>query len=137
MTSAFEDLPWHDAAVLSIEIDRRQAGVKDDVRIEMVWPDGRLSTIVFLDCYALSASMNFGIVASETVRSATEAGDDSELERHRSKWSKLGVDLSKLRKFTIETNSTASTVVVFALRWEERRGHHDDSIESDVGSHDH
>jgi hypothetical protein len=33
---------------------------------------------------------------------------------------KLGVDLASLRQFTIETSSTASTIVVLALGWEER-----------------
>ncbi|MBK6918624.1 MAG: hypothetical protein IPH07_14610 [Deltaproteobacteria bacterium] len=121
MTRRFEDLPWHDAVVLSIEIPRRRPGVADEVLLSMLWPDGHHSTVAFSDCFALIATMNFGIVAAETVRSATEHDDDDDLlQRQRAKWSHLGVDLSGLKRFTLETNSTASTLVVLALAWAER-----------------
>lgn len=120
MTRGFEELPWHDAEILELAIDRRQPGDADEVLMVIAWPNGRRSSIRFLQCYALSATMNFGVVAAETVRSASERADDEELRQHRAKWARLGVDLSALKKFTLETNSTASTIVVFALRWEEQ-----------------
>lgn len=120
MTLRFEDLQWHDAVVLSIELLRRRPGVADEVLVSMSWPDGRQSTVVFLECFALHAAMNFGVVAEETVRAATEEEDGVDLQIQREKWSCVGVDLSRLRKFTIETNSTASTLTVFAMHWTER-----------------
>jgi len=117
MSTQFESLPWHDAVILSIEIDRRRPGTADEVSISMLWPDDRQSQIRFQECYALDAAMNFGVVAEETVRSATECDDTDELRRIRGKWRGLGVDLSALKSFTIETNSTASTITVLARAW--------------------
>ena len=115
MNLRFEDLPWHDAVVLAIEIDRRQPGIVDEVRLSILWPDDRRSDITFLECYGLEARLNFGVVAAETVRSACERSDSDELRRLRDKWS--GVDLSSLKSFAIETNSTASMLVVYARSW--------------------
>ena len=107
MSRSFEDLPWHDAVILGIEIDRGRPGAADEVRFSMLWPDDRHSEIRFLDCYALDARMNFGVVAAETVRSVIERDDTDTLRRIRDIWRNSGADLSALRSFTIETNSTA------------------------------
>lgn len=117
MTQAFDDLPWHDAVILGIDIDRRRPGEVDEVVITVVWPDETRSTIRFTDCYALDARMNFGVVASESVRSAEEIDDDDVLVAVRSKWSRLGVDLSDVKCFAFETNSTASHIRVYARAW--------------------
>lgn len=119
MSRRFEDLPWHDATLLELSVDRRRAGEADEVALSMQWPDGQRSVIRFIECYALVATMNFGVVAEETVRQATDSGDAEELRQHQARWSRLGVELSDLRMFTIETNSTASTISVFARGWEE------------------
>jgi hypothetical protein len=119
MSRLFEDLPWHDAVILSIDIDRRRPGVADGVVLAMEWPDDRRSKIRFLECYAFDARLNFGVVAAETVRSAIERGSTDELERIRDKWRSVSVDLSALKSFIIETNSTASTIIIFARTWNE------------------
>jgi hypothetical protein len=118
-TESFNELPWHDATVLELRIDRRRAGHVDEVMLTMMWPDERRTRIRFVGCYSLDAKMNFGVVASETVRSATEREDSGELNALRAKWKPLGVDLSSLRSFSIETNSTGSFLTVYCQGWVE------------------
>jgi hypothetical protein len=89
----FAELPWHDAVILRVEIDRTDPGHIDE--------------------------LNFGVVAREAVRSAQELPDDGGILRLREKWRATGIDLSKLRCFAIETNSTASRYVIYALDWSE------------------
>lgn len=119
MSTRFNDLAWHDATLLEVRINRRRAGEADEVTMPILWPDGRRSTIRFIGCYSLVATMNFGVVAEENVRSASESDDSDELRRHQAMWARLGVDLSGLRMFHVETNSTASTITVFARGWRE------------------
>src|SRR4051812_47413904 len=117
MSEFFDDLPWHDAVILAIEIDRRRPGEADEIVMSVLWPDERRSRIRFVECYALEAKMNFGIVATETIRTATERDDTEALRALREKWARLGADLGDVKSFTIETNSTASTIQVFARSW--------------------
>jgi hypothetical protein len=117
MNKSFNELPWHDATMLELRIDRRRAGHADDVVLTILWPDGRRSRIRFVGCYGLDAKMHFGVVADETIRSAAEHKDSEELLALQAKWKTLGVDLSKLSSFFIETNSTGSLVTIYSESW--------------------
>jgi hypothetical protein len=75
MSTTFSELPWHDAVILSIWIDRCRPGAADEVIIAMLWSDERRTRIRFFGCYGLEAKLNFGIVAGETVRAAMEIDD--------------------------------------------------------------
>src|SRR5262249_20080458 len=101
MSRSFDDLPWHDAVILAIDIDRTHPGVADVVTFLMLWPNGPRSEIRFLECYAFIATMNFGVVASETVKSAGEAKDSEQLRILRDTWRGLGVDLATLNSYSI------------------------------------
>ncbi len=59
--------------------------------------------------------MNFGIVAEESILSAVCSSEDEEIAAIKSKWTPLGVELDDLRCYTINTNSTNSSLKVFAL----------------------
>lgn len=118
-TESFNELPWHDATILELRIDRRQAGHIDEVVLTMMWPDERRSRIRFVGCYGIDARMNFGVVAAETVRTATEREDSDELGALRAKWEPLGIDLARLRAFSVETNSTGSLLTVYCQGWVE------------------
>jgi hypothetical protein len=65
----------------------------------------------------MKATLNFGVIAAETVMTVQELEDSDELKDVRDRWSRIGVDLSALKRFVIETNSTASTIEVYALGW--------------------
>ncbi len=114
----FNELPWHDSALLNIEVDRKNPGENDSVRVFVKWPDGKENSIIFNDCYFFEAKMNFGVVAEESILSAVCSDEDDELPLIRSKWSPLGVDLGRLFCYAINTNSTNSSLKVFALSME-------------------
>jgi hypothetical protein len=111
----FNELPWHDSALLNVEIDRKMPGEKDCVKILVKWPSGDENFIVFNNCYLFEAKMNFGVVAEESILSAICTEDNNEIASVRSKWSPLGVELGNLLCYTINTNSTNSSLKVFAL----------------------
>jgi hypothetical protein len=115
---AFAELEWHDAVLLSLNIDRRTPGDRDEVTLLVEWPDGRKQKVRFTDCYAFDAQMNFGVTAPESIRAACCIADAPKLAEVRQRWTALGVDLGDLRCFEITTNSTASEIRIFAKRFE-------------------
>ncbi|MBZ4421418.1 hypothetical protein [Myxococcus sp. RHSTA-1-4] len=115
---AFGALEWHDALLLSLNIDRRTPGERDEVVLLVEWPDGRKQKVRFMDCYALDSQMNFGVVAPESIRTARCLADTPKLADMRHRWRALGIELEDLRCFEFTTNSTASEVRVYARRFE-------------------
>jgi hypothetical protein len=115
---AFEALEWHDAVLLSLSIDRRAPGKRDEVVLLAEWTDGRKQKVRFADCYALDAQVNFGVMAPESIRTARCIADTPKLAEMRQRWTTLGVELEDLRCFEITTNSTASDIRVYAKRFE-------------------
>ena len=114
---SFDTLPWHDAVILDMRIDRRRPGDADEVVLSVLWSNDKQTRIRFVGCYALDAQLNFGIVAAETVRLAIEQEQSEELRALREKWARVGVDLAAVKCFSIETNSTASAIKVYAQGW--------------------
>jgi hypothetical protein len=115
---AFAALEWHDAVLLSLNIDRSTPGERDEVALLVEWPDGRKQKVRFTDCYAFDAQMNFGVTAPESIRAARCIADAPKLAELRQRWTALGVELGDLRCFEIITNSTASEIRIFAKRFE-------------------
>lgn len=111
----FNEMPWHDAELLNIAIDRRQPGQNDIVIIDICWPNGKKGTFIFRDCYGLVARMNFGVLAPESILDASTSVESQELREMREKWGQIGVDIGQLKCFELRTNSTASILRVFAL----------------------
>ncbi|WP_212769985.1 hypothetical protein [Thalassovita mangrovi] len=115
MDVKFDELPWHDTELLSVNIDRKNPGKCDEVSLKIRWPNGERSTLVFTDCYGFEADMNFGIVAEESILDASVSDEDDRLSQIRSDWRKGGVDLSNLKLFEIEMNSSGSLLKIFSL----------------------
>lgn len=84
----FSTLPWHDAELLSIMINRRNPGENDRIVIDICWPNGEQETLVFDDCYGLEAKMNFGVIAPESILDASVTVQSDELTEIREKWAK-------------------------------------------------
>ncbi len=112
--NSYNDLPWHDAILSSLYIDRSHAGERDELRLGIIWPNGKQNTLVFNDCYEFIANMNFGIIGDETIRNAEILENDENIPAIQSKWLKLDVNLNGLKCFFIETNSTASVLNIYA-----------------------
>jgi hypothetical protein len=116
MSSDFDDFAWHDATLVSLAVPREQPGESDRIVIVVSSSDSEVHRFTFLDCYAFEASMNFGIVAEETIRSARRTQDSEELDALRTKWETAGADLAGLQGFELSTNSTNSTLRIYAMR---------------------
>ncbi len=119
ITTQFEQLWWHDATLLELKIDRRQPGEVDEVVVLIEWPDDRKSVIRFLDCFGMIANLNFGIVASESVLTASESEEFGPFKDRCDRWLKSGGALPNLKMFTIETNSTGGLLHILARGWRE------------------
>jgi hypothetical protein len=118
MTGSFDSLPWHDAELLELSIDRRRPGARDEVRLQVVWPDGGEATLLFRDCYAMTAEMNFGVIAEERIAGASLIDDDPGLTSIRDRWKQLGASLDVLRCYRLETSSTSSVIRIYAKQFE-------------------
>jgi hypothetical protein len=112
--SAFNDLPWHDAELLGLVVDRRVPGHVDEVRLQVRWPDGRLDTLTFFDCLLLEAAMNFGVIAPESILRAQSCEATAGLARLRDKWNQSALVTDGLVCFEIEMNSTASMLRIYS-----------------------
>ncbi len=117
MDTKFNSLPWHDAELLSISIDRSNAGNNDIITFVIKWPDGNQNDIVFNDCYLFDARMNFGVVAEESILEAMCLDESSQISDIKSKWQSLGVALDNIRCYRIITNSTNSQINIYALSY--------------------
>jgi len=112
----FLSYPWHDTEMLSIVIDRRQPGDKDKVEISLRWPDdGSYALLCFTDCYAAELQMNFGVVATESIRSVDYVVDRQDIAEIKKRWASSGAETHGLVCFEIETNSTASILRIYAM----------------------
>lgn len=112
--NTFDDLRWHDAMLLSIAIDRRSPGNRDEVEFIIRWVDGRRARLAFTKCRALDAQLNFGMFGLESILRAECLTDSSQLEVIRRDWAGFAIDFSGLRSFEFETNRTGSRVSIVA-----------------------
>jgi hypothetical protein len=78
MTFDFNDCYWHDSILNSIFINRSNPGYDDDtVEITVEWyEDKSVSKLIFKKAYQFKATMNFGIIAHETIDTAYIAPSD-------------------------------------------------------------
>jgi len=111
----FNYLPWHDALLLSLDVDRSNPGEMDVVRLAIEWPDGSKSRLLFEDCYLLEATMNFGIIALESILEADCSTDSNQLTDIRKTWKNSNFPFDDMLCFRINTNSTNSLITICAL----------------------
>jgi len=117
ITTSFDSLPWHDAELQELTINRRDYGACDEVRLQVVWPDGGRAALLFRNCYGFTAEMNFGVIAKEQIAAASTIQDDPYLTSLRGRWKPLGVSLDLLRCYRIETSSTGSVIRIYAMEF--------------------
>jgi hypothetical protein len=118
MNTAFDSFPWHDAQLKELLVDRRDAGARDVVQVLVAWPAGGESEFVFRDCYAMTANMHFGVIATESIATASLIADDEGLRSVRERWRPLGVSLEELRCYCFQLSSTGSEIRIYAQRFE-------------------
>ncbi len=115
INSELIEYTWHDAVLLSVYVDRASAGQTDSIILSVQSRTGQRLEVRFGNCYALCCEMNFGVVAAETIRSFSELDNCEDAAKLRRGLSWLGSKLSQVKYFRLETNSTASVILVAAI----------------------
>ncbi|OMP76231.1 hypothetical protein [[Flexibacter] sp. ATCC 35208] len=114
MNFDFNDCYWHDSILKNIFIDRSDPGNVDTVEMTIDWYDEPESKIIFRDVYLFKATLNFGIIADETILNAEIAiQEDPDLINFYQK-AKGVLASKKINCYIIETNSTGGTIKILA-----------------------
>lgn len=111
----FEDFYWHDAVIKNITVDRDNPGLKDEVALEIVWPNTKERVhFIFESVYWTKMELNLGIVADENISQGRHlSNDDRDLIRFYSQWNGLMDDV-KLNVYEIELSSTGGRIKIIA-----------------------
>lgn len=114
MNFDFNNCSWHDSILKNIFIDRSDPGKVDTVEMTIDWYDEPASKIIFKDVYLFKATLNFGIIADETILNAGIAiQEDPDLINFYQK-AKGVLGSKKINCYIIETNSTGGTIKILA-----------------------
>lgn len=116
----FNDFYWHDAVIKNIQIDRNSPGTNDTIIFDIEWPEEKgKANFIFEEVYWASMNLNFGIVANETILSASELEEnDQNLNSLYSKWNGVINDM-ELKVYKFSLNSTGSEIKIIAKRFRE------------------
>ena len=117
MILEFNELPWSDAILIAVSVDRSNPGIQDEVAVHVRWPDGRNARVVFLECRGARLALNFGVLGEDTIDRAYVDEDSKLLADGRRRRAASGVLLPRLQCFRIETCTTASSLDILALGW--------------------
>jgi hypothetical protein len=110
----FDEIFWHDSEIQGITIDRTNPGYNDVIEFIIIDPDDTRLKITFEKVYHAEFNMNFHIIASESILSASVSTVDS-FPIKLKELLKFEGPLDDLKYFEIEANSTASTMKICAL----------------------
>lgn len=108
----FDEITWHDTEITSIFLDRSAPGLKDVLEIRCTNKINGSFTVVFSNVWKITSDMNFGVVATETIRFVNISESDDRIDIIKNQWKNVGIDIQRLSSADIETNSTASKLFV-------------------------
>ncbi len=114
----FEDFYWHDAIIKNITINREDPGKRDEIEIEIIWPDNdEKINFIFEDVYWAKMELNFGIIANENIAQAfLLKNNDEDLINFYSKWNGLMDDIN-LNVYEILLSSTGGRIKIIAKNY--------------------
>lgn len=107
----FEEIEWHDAVINNIVIDRKFPGKYDAIKFDISLPiDDENIQLLFEELYKVEMSLNFGIIAEETISQIEVYPEDTEEIMSLKKNWKGQLDDIKLIHYNIKLNSTGGCV---------------------------
>jgi len=118
MLKEFNDLEWHDARLENIAVDKSNSenlNNIDSLELVIMWPSHNRSKIIFENVYRANLSLNFGVIAEDSIYTAHIKEESKELELIKEKWIKLYKGIENLICFEIQTNTTNSIIQIFAM----------------------
>jgi hypothetical protein len=117
MILEFNELPWSDATLVAVSVDRSNPGNQDEVAVHVRWPDGCNARVVFLECRSARLALNFGVLGEDAIERAYVDEGSEVLADCRQCWAASGVLLPELQCFRIETCTTGSSLNILAMGW--------------------
>ena len=114
----FESFYWHDAIIKNIVINRNSPGIKDEIEMEIIFPDNNERVnFVFEGVYWVKMELNFGIIADESIlQSCLLKRDDKDLINLCSLW-KDNVSNAELNVYEILLNSMGGKIKIIARKF--------------------
>lgn len=110
----FEHAIPHDAVIQEICIDRTNPGDNDCISLTLLMQDDSKHKLLFTDVYHAQLDLNFGIVAEESIQTVFLEENNIKITEIRGIWKNLGVDIDDLKCYILLTNSTNSTIKIYA-----------------------
>ncbi|PII20067.1 hypothetical protein CR919_09380 [Stenotrophomonas sp. LMG 10879] len=117
MIPEFNELPWSDATLVAVSVDRSNPGNHDEVVVHVRWPDGRNEQVTFVECRGARLALNFGVLGEDAIERAYIDEESEVLADCRQRWAASGVLLPELQCFRIETCTTGSSLDILAMGW--------------------
>ncbi|WP_177730470.1 hypothetical protein [Flavobacterium inviolabile] len=111
----FNEYDWHDAIIKNIKINRNNPGIRDEIEMEIVWPENKERVnFIFEDVYWAKMDLNFGIVSNENIAQAflLQKSDD-DLNNFYLKWNGHMDDI-KLNVYEVLLSSTGGKIKIIA-----------------------
>jgi hypothetical protein len=108
----FDEIVWHDTEIISIFLDRSAPGLKDVLEIKCKNEINGCFIALFNNVWKVTCDLNFGIVSPETIRFVKILDSDAKIESIKRQWKSVGMDIGPLIALEVETNSTASKILV-------------------------
>lgn len=117
----FESFYWHDAIIKNIVINRNRPGIRDEIEMEIIFPNNERVVFVFEGVYWIRMNLNFGIIADETILQACLLEkDDKDLINICSLW-KGNVSSTELNVYEFLLNSMGGKIKIIARKFKTDR----------------
>lgn len=117
MILEFNALPWSDATLVAVSVDRSNPGNHDEVVVHVRWLDGRNEQVTFVERRGARLALNFGFLGEDTIERGYVDDGSEVLADCRWRWAASDVLLPELQCFRIETCTTGSSLDILAMGW--------------------
>ena len=110
----FESLPWHDAQLLSLSVERKTDARANEVTITVRWPNDIVSDIHFPGCVEMDVSWHLVVHGPDAIDWGEESPNHRLVQEFVTTWAPIGDVDPNLTAFCIRTNNSVSDLTFVA-----------------------